>query len=99
METFKDKMDDKSYQIIFETLAASQFISRLQLKLLTSDQVDCLQCSYVNRKFKNTKLKPVTHENTHSKLLPDTFFVRSSGNICSVVNFYKPFLGLQINGN
>ena len=45
-------MDDKSYQIIFETLAASQFTSRLQLKLLTSDQVDCLQCSYVNRKFK-----------------------------------------------
>ena len=58
METFKDKMD-KSYQIIFETLAANQFTSRLQLKLLTSDQVDCLQCSYVNRKFKNTKLKPV----------------------------------------
>ena len=59
METFKDKMDDKSYQIVFETLTVNQFTSRLQLKLLTSDQVDCLQCSYVNRKFKNTKLKPV----------------------------------------
>ena len=35
METFKDKMDDKSYQVIFETLAANQFTSRLQLKLLT----------------------------------------------------------------
>ena len=59
IETFKDKMDDKSYQVIFETLAANQFTSRLQLKLLISDQVDCLQYSYVNRKFKNTKLKPV----------------------------------------
>ena len=58
METFKDKMDDKSY-FIFETLAANQFTSRLQLELLISDEVDCLQYSYVNRKFKDTKLKPV----------------------------------------
>ena len=35
-------MDDKSYQIIFETLAANQFTSRLQLKLLTLDQVDMM---------------------------------------------------------
>ena len=25
METFKDKMDDKSYQLIFDKLAANQF--------------------------------------------------------------------------
>ena len=42
METFEDKMDDKSHQVIFETLAANQFTSRLQLKLLTSDQVDMM---------------------------------------------------------
>ena len=39
METFKDKMDDESYQLIFETFAASQFTSRLRLELLTSDQI------------------------------------------------------------
>ena len=42
METFKDKMDDKTYQIILETLAANKFTSRLQLKRLTSDQVDMM---------------------------------------------------------
>ena len=31
MEIFEDKMDDKSYQLIFETNAANQFTSRLQL--------------------------------------------------------------------
>ena len=39
METFKDKMNDKSYQIISETLAANQFTSRRQLKLLTLNQM------------------------------------------------------------
>ena len=33
MKTFKDKMDDKGYQYIFETHAANQFTSRLQLVL------------------------------------------------------------------
>ena len=43
METFRDKMDAKSYQLIFEALAANQFTSsRLQLKLLTSDQIASL---------------------------------------------------------
>ena len=39
METFKDKMNDKSDQIISETLAANHFTSRRQLKLLTSNQM------------------------------------------------------------
>ena len=32
-------MDDKSYQLIFETLAANQFTSRLQLKLLFNTNI------------------------------------------------------------
>ena len=32
-------MDDKSYQPIFETLAANQFTSRLQLKLLFNTNI------------------------------------------------------------
>ena len=33
-------MDDKSYQLIFETLAANQFTSRLQLKLLFNTNIE-----------------------------------------------------------
>ena len=32
-------MDDKSYQLIIETLAANQFTSRLQLKLLFNTNI------------------------------------------------------------
>ena len=32
-------MDDKSYQLIFETLAVNQFTSRLQLKLLFNTNI------------------------------------------------------------
>ena len=32
-------MDDKSYQLIFEILAANQFTSRLQLKLLFNTNI------------------------------------------------------------
>ena len=42
METFKDKMDDKSYQPTFDTLAANQFTSWLITKTNTSDQVDMM---------------------------------------------------------
>ena len=42
MATFRDKLDQNTYQTIFDTLSANQFTSRLQLKLLTSDQVDMM---------------------------------------------------------
>ena len=58
METFKDKMDDKSYQIIFETLAANQFTSSLQLKLLTSDRHDVFKGT--NLTFRSKKLADVS---------------------------------------
>ena len=42
MLTFKDKLDDKTSSKVFQTLKANRFTSRLQLKLLTKDQVDVL---------------------------------------------------------
>lgn len=39
---FRDKLDQNTYQLIFDTLSANQFTSRLTLKLLTSDQVDMM---------------------------------------------------------
>ena len=37
---FRDKQDQKNYDFIFQTLVTNQLISRLQLKLLTSEQLD-----------------------------------------------------------
>ena len=37
---FRDKQDQKTYDFIFQTLVTNQFTSRLQLKLLTSEQLD-----------------------------------------------------------
>ena len=37
---FRDKQDQKSYDFIFQTVVTNQFTSRLQLKLLTSEQLD-----------------------------------------------------------
>ncbi|KAL9975402.1 hypothetical protein ACROYT_G012560 [Oculina patagonica] len=45
MASFKDKVDQKAYDRIFSTLTANQFTSRLQLKLLRSDQVDMMLSS------------------------------------------------------
>ena len=42
MDTFRDKLDQKTNQLIFEPLPPNQFTSKLQLKLLTSDQVDMM---------------------------------------------------------
>lgn len=40
MSLFRDKLDQKTYDFIFQTLVTNQFTSRLQLKLLTSEQLD-----------------------------------------------------------
>ena len=40
--TFKTKLNEETYNLIIETLKANQFTSRLQLKLLTSDQIDMM---------------------------------------------------------
>ena len=40
MSLFRDKLDQKTYDFIFQTLVINQFTSRLQLKLLTSEQLD-----------------------------------------------------------
>ena len=40
MSQFRDKLDQKTYDFIFQTLVTNQFTSRLQLKLLTSEQLD-----------------------------------------------------------
>ena len=40
MSLFRDKLDQKTYEFIFQTLVTNQFTSRLQLKLLTSEQLD-----------------------------------------------------------
>ena len=40
--TFKNKLNKETLNLIFDTLKANQFTSRLQLKLLTSDQVDMM---------------------------------------------------------
>ena len=37
---FRDKQDQKTYDFIFQTLVTNQFTSKLQLKLLTSEQLD-----------------------------------------------------------
>ena len=37
---FRAKQDQKTYDFIFQTLVTNQFTSRLQLKLLTSEQLD-----------------------------------------------------------
>ena len=42
MALFRDKLDEKTYNLIFQTLTANQFTSRLQLKLLTPEQVDMM---------------------------------------------------------
>ena len=42
MVLFRDKLDEKTYNLIFQTLTANQFTSRLQLKLLTPEQVDMM---------------------------------------------------------
>lgn len=42
IQSFKDKLDEKTYHLIVETLTVNQFTSRLQLKLLTSDQIDIM---------------------------------------------------------
>ena len=42
MALFRDKLDEKTYNFIFQTLTANQFTSRLQLKLLTPEQVDMM---------------------------------------------------------
>ena len=42
MLTFKDKLDDKTSSKVFQTLKANGFTSRLQLKMLTKNQVDVL---------------------------------------------------------
>ena len=42
LSTFKEKIDDKTYCLINDTLRANQFTSRLQLKLLTTDQIDLM---------------------------------------------------------
>lgn len=42
LATFKSRLDETSYNLILETLRANQFASRLQLKLLTSDQIDLM---------------------------------------------------------
>ena len=40
MSLFRDKLDQKTYDFIFQTLVTNQFTSRFQLKLLTSEQLD-----------------------------------------------------------
>ena len=40
MSLFRDNLDQKTYDFIFKTLVTDQFTSRLQLKLLTSEQLD-----------------------------------------------------------
>ena len=40
MSLFRDKLDQKTYDFIFQSLVTNQFTSRLQLKLLTSEQLD-----------------------------------------------------------
>lgn len=40
--TFKTKLDDEAHNLIVETLKANQFTSRLQLKLLTSEQIEMM---------------------------------------------------------
>ena len=40
MSQFRDKLDQKAYDFIFQTLVTNQFTSRLQIKLLTSEQLD-----------------------------------------------------------
>ena len=47
METLKDKMDDKSYQLFFDTLAANQFTSWLinKTSYLGSSRHDVFQGS------------------------------------------------------
>ena len=40
MSQFRDKLDQKTYDFIFQTLVTNQFTSRLQIKLLTSEQLD-----------------------------------------------------------
>ena len=42
MLDFKDKLDDQTSSKVFQTLKANGFTSRLQLKLLTKEQVDVL---------------------------------------------------------
>ena len=37
---FRDKQDQKTYDFIFQTPVTNQFTSRLQLKLVTSEQLD-----------------------------------------------------------
>ena len=59
MKTFKDKMDDKGYQYIFETHAANQFTSRLQLVLFnTSDQIASLSMNAMGHFQANTHCLP-----------------------------------------
>ena len=40
MSLFRDKLDQKTYDFISQTLVTNQFTSRLQLKFLTSEQLD-----------------------------------------------------------
>ena len=42
MALFRGKLDEKTYNLIFQTLTANQFTSRLQLKLLIPEQVDMM---------------------------------------------------------
>ena len=40
MSLFRDKLDQKTCDFIFQILVTNQFTSRLQLKLLTSEHLD-----------------------------------------------------------
>ena len=66
METFKDKMDEKSYQWIFETHTANHFTGRLQLVLFnTPDQIAHLSMNAMGHFQANTHCLPPICSGSH----------------------------------